>query len=47
MWEWVFWIFVAALLLGLVWYSIWSATVKNYNPKAKRRSSDNMRPFDE
>jgi hypothetical protein len=47
MWEWVFWIFVAALLLGLVWFSISSATVKNYNVKAKRRSSAAKRPFDD
>jgi hypothetical protein len=47
MWEWVFWIFVAALLLGLVWYSIWSATVNKYDDKDKRRSSANKRPFDE
>lgn len=47
MWELVFWIFVAALVLGLVWYSIWSATVNNYDAKAKRRSSANKRPFDE
>jgi hypothetical protein len=23
MWDWVFWIFIAALLLGFVWLSVW------------------------